>query len=1708
MKFIKADGTILPYYQQLTQLVDEQMFQVDPGYSAEGLTPAAATTISQQLIDSSQAGDYAAIMTQFHVDYIDISSQWVNDTLGYAQSKNIPLWNADTWLKFTEERHGATYTNLAWNSTTKTLSFNLVAPSAPSMTLSTVLPLTYGANSLNTVKVDGANATFTNQTINGANVAFVTVPAGNHTFSAVYDGTGVFPTNTPTATATNTPTQTPTQTPTGTLIPTATFTASPTPTSTPVSITACFTDDAAADFSAGTNSGTFASEANGGQLILNPTLGTPFTGTTLPAGWVDGGAWQAGGVTSVSGGNLLTNRSRAGSSAAYTVGTSMEFGATFQAAAWQHVGWAGDLDFASTYAIFSTFNTTNTLYARINNGTIAGDFPISGNYIGTAHRYRIDHTNTGFVFYIDGAVVTTQNVVVNGAMQVIASENSGVALPVDWVQVSPFASSGTFTSRVFDAGSNKNWGTVAWIASGSTLSISARSGNTAVPDGTWSAFTPIANSGANANLSGRYLQYRAALSTSDTTQTPVLDTIGFACTNALPNNQAPVIARNLATVTVNEGQTASNTGTASDPNGDAITLTASVGTVTYSNGTWSWSYGTTDGPAQSATVVITATDSNNASTSTSFALTVNDVAPTATFANTSGTITAGQAATLLFSAQADVSTVDTTSGFLYSYDCTNSGTFLLTDSSSPTFNCPYPNAGTFTARARIADKDGGSTIYTVQVVVQPAVVGTPIPTATAIPTATPIPTATNTPVPVPACFTDDTAADFGAGATSGTFVSEASGGQLMLNPTLGSSFAGTTLPAEWIDAGAWQVGGSSSVAGGNLLVNFSHAATSALYPAGTVLEYGATFQAVPWQHIGWAGDLDLSSYAIFSTASTNNSLFARTNNGFNAIDTLIPGNWIGSEHRYRIDHTATGFDFYIDGNLVTSHNNVISGPLLVIGSENSGVTLPIDWVQLSPYAASGTFTSRVFDAGSNKDWGIVTWAAASSSLSISARSGNTAAPDGTWTAFMPIANSGASANITGRYIQYQATLSTANPAQTPVLDSIGFACANVNLPPTIAPDQTGVTFNEGQTATNTGTASDPNGDVITVTASVGNITYSNGTWSWSYTPTDGPAQSTTVTVTVTDSHNVATASTFALTVNNAAPTATFANTNGPVIVGHASTVAFSAQTDPSSVDTAAGFTYNYDCANTSSFTQPDTTAATFDCTYPAPGTYTAQARITDKDGGSTIYTAQVVVLAVPTSTPTATATYTPSLTPTNTATNTPTFTPSKTPTNIPTLTPTKTLTPTNTPTKTPTLTPTNTPTQTPTSTPIPACFTDASTADFSLGTIGTSTFVTETNGGEVILKPTLGTPFTGTTLPTGWTNGGAWQTGGTTTVSGGNLLVKQSRAGTSATYASGASLEFGATFQAATMQQIGWSSNLNLNSTYALFSTNNTTNTLFARLSNGTAFQIPGNWIGTAHRYRIVHNFTSFAFYIDGNLVTTQNIIAFSAMQVIASDASGVTLPVDWVQISPYSSSGTYVSRVFDAGVNKSWGAVTWTTVGSTAAISARSGNVATPNGTWSAYKSLATSGTNANLTGRYIQYQVALSTSDTAQSPALDNIAFACTNGAQGIQAQIVTTVPQATATAMPTNTLVPSLTPVPTDTLVIVVTDVPSSTPEPTLTPAPTETIVPTNTLAPTETLAPTPTVAPTNTLAPIPTDVPTNMPEPTLTLVPTDIPPTTEG
>ncbi len=94
-------------------------------------------------------------------------------------------------------------------------------------------------------------------------------------------------------------------------------------------------------------------------------------------------------------------------------------------------------------------------------------------------------------------------------------------------------------------------------------------------------------------------------------------------------NTEPEVGADSSAIMTDEGTAATNTGTSSDPDGDTVILSADIGSLTDNNdGTWSWSNPAPDGPAGPYDVTITADDGNSGTATTTFAVTVENVAPT------------------------------------------------------------------------------------------------------------------------------------------------------------------------------------------------------------------------------------------------------------------------------------------------------------------------------------------------------------------------------------------------------------------------------------------------------------------------------------------------------------------------------------------------------------------------------------------------------------------------------------------------------------------------------------------------------------------------------------------------------------------------------------------------------------------------------------------------------------------------------------------------------------------------------------------------------------------------------------------------------------------------------------------------------------------------------------------------------------------------
>ena len=107
--------------------------------------------------------------------------------------------------------------------------------------------------------------------------------------------------------------------------------------------------------------------------------------------------------------------------------------------------------------------------------------------------------------------------------------------------------------------------------------------------------------------------------------------VGFSGDGLSCDNIPAAVTVDSASVTVDEGTTATNGGTATDLNQGTMVATASVGdivmTVNGDHYDWAWSYDTTDGPDQTQTVTITVTDDEADDTVETFALVVDNVKP-------------------------------------------------------------------------------------------------------------------------------------------------------------------------------------------------------------------------------------------------------------------------------------------------------------------------------------------------------------------------------------------------------------------------------------------------------------------------------------------------------------------------------------------------------------------------------------------------------------------------------------------------------------------------------------------------------------------------------------------------------------------------------------------------------------------------------------------------------------------------------------------------------------------------------------------------------------------------------------------------------------------------------------------------------------------------------------------------------------------------
>jgi hypothetical protein len=339
--------------------------------------------------------------------------------------------------------------------------------------------------------------------------------------------------------------------------------------------TVTLSDDTAADFSAGTPTEMARPD---GSVEIARTLDDTFDGAALPGAWTSS-PWSAGGGTTVAGGSMLVDGTRADSGVTAGPRSSLQFTATLGDQRSTHVGFATDFQ-VEPWALFSTKEAEGaTVYARTSNGAgVATDTLVPGILSTDSHTYRIDWTATGFDYFVDDVPVATQAIPVTSQMRPQASNNApaGGGVSVDSMILSTHKPTGTFTSRTLDA-ADARVTAVSFTATdatpaGTSVSYETRTGTTptALAAATW---TPLGSAGTVA-AAARYLQYRATMTTSDAEATPRLDKVDVAFTI---DDSAPKVS--IAGVAVT-GATASVTFSSDD---DSATTKCKLDSASFAN---------------------------------------------------------------------------------------------------------------------------------------------------------------------------------------------------------------------------------------------------------------------------------------------------------------------------------------------------------------------------------------------------------------------------------------------------------------------------------------------------------------------------------------------------------------------------------------------------------------------------------------------------------------------------------------------------------------------------------------------------------------------------------------------------------------------------------------------------------------------------------------------------------------------------------------------------------------------------------------------------------------------------------------------------------------------------------------------------------------------------------------------------------------------
>lgn len=309
----------------------------------------------------------------------------------------------------------------------------------------------------------------------------------------------------------------------------------------------------------------------------------------------------------------------------------------------------------------------------------------------------------------------------------------------------------------------------------------------------------------------------------------------------------------------------------------------------------------------------------------------------------------------------------------------------------------------------------------------------------------------------PEYVVDNTWEDFSLGTlAAGCYLSRNISGELILRPALGEEFEGPSLSPGWTAAAWGSAGGSLSFHAGRVILDAQRVSYAVNYSAPRSLDGMAIFAATPpdlsqEQNVGlsaapdFGGSAASGDYALVTAYNGPQGwgVYARTRAGASSQQTHLAAFTPGAAARFWIHWYPERVEYYSDNQLGTitllaTHNISPGGPLYLVLGDNraDGAPLQVGWLRLSPYASACVFTSRVLAAAQTADWIALYWMQSLyGPVGFETRRGSTPIPDGSWTAWMPSPNNAPLGDPNTLYIQYRATLATADPLRTPLVDN-------------------------------------------------------------------------------------------------------------------------------------------------------------------------------------------------------------------------------------------------------------------------------------------------------------------------------------------------------------------------------------------------------------------------------------------------------------------------------------------------------------------------------------------------------------------------------------------------------------------------------------------------------------------------------------------------